>query len=154
MPPWRARERKRVTNAVPDGLFLLDASGRIVWCNQAALVMHSLDAFRDIGKPIVLRARLDIAVAALDIAEASDLFIQPTKGVIDDMAPAVRMFHELVKHGIPKKKMVFALHGVLAAKEIEDGLDYLGGAGYEVFKGAMARNPMGRKGQIVSGQYC
>ena len=45
-------QRKRVTNAVPDGLFLLDASGRIVWCNQAALVMHSLDAFRDIGKPI------------------------------------------------------------------------------------------------------
>jgi hypothetical protein len=47
------------------------------------------------------------------------------------------MFHELVKHGIPKKKLVFALHGVLAAKEIEDGVEYLTGAGYEVIKGAM-----------------
>ena len=74
---------------------------------------------------------------ALEIAEASDLFIQPTKGVIDDMAPAVRMFHELVKHGVPKKKLVFALHGVLAAKELEDGVEYLTGAGYDVLKGAM-----------------
>ena len=45
-------QRKQVTNAVPDGLFLLDASNRIVWCNRAALVMHQLDAFRDVGKPI------------------------------------------------------------------------------------------------------
>jgi two-component system, OmpR family, phosphate regulon sensor histidine kinase PhoR len=44
--------RKLVTNAVPDGLFLLDATNRIQWCNQAALQMHSLDAFRDMSKPI------------------------------------------------------------------------------------------------------
>jgi two-component system phosphate regulon sensor histidine kinase PhoR len=46
-------QRKQITNAVPDGLFLLDSGGRILWCNQAALVMHSLDAFRDMGKPII-----------------------------------------------------------------------------------------------------
>jgi two-component system, OmpR family, phosphate regulon sensor histidine kinase PhoR len=45
-------QRKQITNAVPDGLFLLDRDHRIVWCNQSALVMHGLDAFRDIGKPI------------------------------------------------------------------------------------------------------
>jgi two-component system, OmpR family, phosphate regulon sensor histidine kinase PhoR len=45
-------QRRQITNAVPDGMFLLDRDDRIVWCNQAALVMHSLDAFRDIGKPI------------------------------------------------------------------------------------------------------
>lgn len=45
-------QRKQVTNAVPDGLFLLDAANRIVWCNRAALMMHALDAFRDVGKPI------------------------------------------------------------------------------------------------------
>lgn len=45
-------QRKQITNAVPDGLFLLDAGDRIIWCNKAALVMHSLDAFRDMGKPI------------------------------------------------------------------------------------------------------
>jgi two-component system, OmpR family, phosphate regulon sensor histidine kinase PhoR len=45
-------QRRQITNAVPDGLFLLDADQRILWCNQSALVMHSLDAFRDVGKPI------------------------------------------------------------------------------------------------------
>ncbi len=45
-------QRKQITNAVPDGLFLLDAANRILWCNRAALVMHQLDAFRDVGKPI------------------------------------------------------------------------------------------------------
>lgn len=50
-------QRKQITNAVPDGLFLLDGGGRILWCNQAALVMHSLDAFRDMGKPITQLVR-------------------------------------------------------------------------------------------------
>jgi two-component system, OmpR family, phosphate regulon sensor histidine kinase PhoR len=45
-------QRRQITNAVPDGLFLLDRDQRIVWCNQSALVMHSFDAFRDVGKPI------------------------------------------------------------------------------------------------------
>lgn len=45
-------QRRQITNAIPDGLFLLDRENRIVWCNQSALVMHRLDAFRDMGKPI------------------------------------------------------------------------------------------------------
>ncbi len=45
-------QRRQITNAIPDGLFLLDRENRIVWCNQSALVMHKLDAFRDMGKPI------------------------------------------------------------------------------------------------------
>lgn len=45
-------QRRQITNAIPDGLFLLDRDNRIVWCNQSALVMHKLDAFRDMGKPI------------------------------------------------------------------------------------------------------
>lgn len=59
-------QRKRITNAVPDGLFLLDSSDRIVWCNQAALVMHALDAFRDIGKPIVQLIRAPEFAAYLE----------------------------------------------------------------------------------------
>ncbi len=59
-------QRKQITNAVPDGLFLLDASGRIMWCNQAALVMHSLDAFRDMGKPIAQLIRAPEFAAYLE----------------------------------------------------------------------------------------
>ena len=59
-------QRKQITNAVPDGLFLLDAGGRILWCNQAALVMHSLDAFRDMGKPIAQLIRAPEFAAYLE----------------------------------------------------------------------------------------
>ena len=59
-------QRKQITNAVPDGLFLLDASDRIMWCNQAALVMHSLDAFRDMGKPIAQLIRAPEFAAYLE----------------------------------------------------------------------------------------
>ena len=59
-------QRKQITNAVPDGLFLLDNSGRIMWCNQAALVMHSLDAFRDMGKPIAQLIRAPEFAAYLE----------------------------------------------------------------------------------------
>jgi len=45
-------QRRQITNAIPDGLFLLDRDNRIIWCNRAALEIHRLDAFRDIGRPI------------------------------------------------------------------------------------------------------
>jgi len=51
---------------VPDGLFLLDTGGRILWCNQAALVMHALDAFRDLGKPIAQLIRAPEFAAYLE----------------------------------------------------------------------------------------
>ena len=106
----------------------------------------SVDVYASVERALSRASEFDLVIldgparakaAALEMARASDLFIQPTKGVIDDMAPAVRMFHELVQHGVPKEKLVFVLHGVLAPKEIEDGIEYLGGAGYEVLKGAM-----------------
>ena len=59
-------QRKHITNAVPDGLFLLDAANRIVWCNRAALIMHALDAFRDVGKPIAQLIRAPEFAAYLD----------------------------------------------------------------------------------------
>jgi two-component system, OmpR family, phosphate regulon sensor histidine kinase PhoR len=58
-------QRRQITNAIPDGLFLLNSDNRIVWCNQAALVLHSLDAFRDIGKPIAQLIRQPEFVAYL-----------------------------------------------------------------------------------------
>jgi two-component system phosphate regulon sensor histidine kinase PhoR len=59
-------QRKQITNAVPDGLFLLDSANRIVWCNRAALVMHALDAFRDVGRPIAQLIRAPEFSAYLD----------------------------------------------------------------------------------------
>jgi two-component system, OmpR family, phosphate regulon sensor histidine kinase PhoR len=65
-------QRRQITNAIPDGLFLLDAENRIVWCNKAALVQHSFDAFRDVGKPIMQLIRQPEFVAYLADATRPD----------------------------------------------------------------------------------
>jgi two-component system, OmpR family, phosphate regulon sensor histidine kinase PhoR len=65
-------QRRQITNAIPDGLFLLDAENRIVWCNQAALVQHSFDAFRDVGKPIMQLIRQPEFIAYLADATRPD----------------------------------------------------------------------------------
>jgi two-component system phosphate regulon sensor histidine kinase PhoR len=58
-------QRRQITNAIPDGLFLLDRDNRIVWCNRAALEMHRLDAFRDMGRPITQLIRAPEVLAYL-----------------------------------------------------------------------------------------
>lgn len=58
-------QRRQITNAIPDGLFLLDRDHRIVWCNRAALEMHRLDAFGDIGRPITQLIRAPEVLAYL-----------------------------------------------------------------------------------------
>jgi two-component system, OmpR family, phosphate regulon sensor histidine kinase PhoR len=65
-------QRRQITNAIPDGLFLLDTENRIVWCNQAALVQHSFDAFRDVGKPIMQLIRQPEFIAYLADATRPD----------------------------------------------------------------------------------
>jgi len=48
----------------------------------------------------------------LDIAKVADLVVQPTGASRDDLLPAVREFHALVKAGIPKSKLTFALNHI------------------------------------------
>jgi two-component system, OmpR family, phosphate regulon sensor histidine kinase PhoR len=69
-------QRRQITNAVPDGLFLLDRDDRIVWCNKAALVLHSLDAFRDVGKPVAQLIRQPEFIAYLKEDAAPEPLLQ------------------------------------------------------------------------------
>jgi two-component system, OmpR family, phosphate regulon sensor histidine kinase PhoR len=75
-------QRRQITNAIPDGLFLLDPDNRIVWCNQAALVLHSLDAFRDIGKPVAQLIRQPEFVAYLADDTRADPVLQIDERVL------------------------------------------------------------------------
>ena len=38
----------------------------------------------------------------LEIARVADLVVQPTGASVDDLRPAVREFHALIKAGIPQ----------------------------------------------------
>jgi two-component system, OmpR family, phosphate regulon sensor histidine kinase PhoR len=83
-------QRRQITSAIPDGLFLLDPDNRIVWCNQAALVLHSLDAFKDIGKPITQLLRQPELVAYLnDDSRPPPLLPVDSRVLLFKLQPAV-----------------------------------------------------------------
>ena len=69
------------------------------------------------------------------IARAASLIIQPTDPCLDDLEPAVKVFHELVKAGISKQKLAFAINKVLTPAEEIAARAYLTEAGYEVLAG-------------------
>ena len=69
------------------------------------------------------------------IAERAQLVVQPTNPALDDLGPAVRLFHELTKAGIPKSRLVFALNHVLTDTEEVAAREYLHEAGYAVLQG-------------------
>ena len=73
----------------------------------------------------------------LQIAEAADLIVQPSSGSIDDLRPAVVLFHELVESGIPKDRLVVALCRTLTEAEEDAARTYIGKAGYAVLAGAI-----------------
>lgn len=85
--------------------------------------------------------------ATLEIAQVADLVVQPTGASLDDLVPAIREFHALVKAGVPKNKLVFALNKVGTPAEERDARDYLTEAGYAVLQGAVFEKPTYRQAQ-------
>ncbi|MGZ9085533.1 MAG: hypothetical protein ACXW3R_08255 [Rhodoplanes sp.] len=69
------------------------------------------------------------------IAERASLVVQPTNPALENLGPAVRLFHELIKTGIPTARLVFALNHVLTGAEEQAAREYLREAGYEVLSG-------------------
>jgi chromosome partitioning protein len=71
----------------------------------------------------------------LEIAQAATLIVQPSSASIDDLRPAVLLFHELVDAGIPRERLVVALCRILTEAEEELARGYLAKAGYDVLPG-------------------
>jgi chromosome partitioning protein len=69
--------------------------------------------------------------ATLEIAKKADLIIQPTGASRDDLVPAVKEFNALVKAGIKKKKLLFALARLSTPAEVKAIKDYLADTGYK-----------------------
>ena len=73
----------------------------------------------------------------LSVACTAHLIVQPTGLTLDDLYPAVLLFHELVDAGIPKSSLVAALCRVLNDEEEAAARAYLKEAGYEVLDGSI-----------------
>jgi chromosome partitioning protein len=118
----------------------------------------SAEAFATAEQALKTAAHVDLLIidgpartsrGTLDIARVADLVVQPTGASVDDLRPAVREFHALVKEGIPKSKLAFALNRIGTPAEEADARSYVGEAGYAVLDGCLLERPAYRKAQNV-----
>lgn len=83
----------------------------------------------------------------LEIAKRANIVLQPTGASLDDLQPAILTFHELVKAGIPRKKLVFALSRVGTEAEEQECRDYIRQSNYDVLEGCIFEKPAYRQAQ-------
>jgi chromosome partitioning protein len=116
----------------------------------------SVEAFGTARQALDVASQYDILIldgpartsaATLDIAKAANLVVQPTGASLDDLRPAVREFHALVKSGIPRERLTFALNRIGTDKEETDARAYLAEAGYSVLDGYLSERPAYRLAQ-------
>lgn len=71
-----------------------------------------------------------------EVARAADLVVIPTGQSLDDLEPSVLLAHDLVRDGIDRRRIAFALCKVSdSAREVEGARAYLAEAGYQVLDG-------------------
>lgn len=84
----------------------------------------------------------------LEIARAADFVVQPTGASLQDLRPAVKVFHDLVSNGkISRTKLAFALCRIGTEAEESATRDYVNQAGYDVLKGCLYEKPSYRQAQ-------
>ena len=83
----------------------------------------------------------------LEIAQAATLIVQPSGASLDDLRPAVLLFHELVQADIPKERLVVALCRILSDAEEEMARAYVVQAGYDVLPGYIPERTAYREAQ-------
>jgi chromosome partitioning protein len=86
---------------------------------------------------LILDAPARAGRKTMDIAKAADLIMQPTSGSLDDLRPAIILFHELVEAGIPRDRLVLALSRILNTNEANAARAYIAKTDYEVLAGAI-----------------
>jgi chromosome partitioning protein len=114
------------------------------------------EAFATAGQALKLADQYELLIldgpartskGTLEIARVADLVVQPTGASTDDLRPAIREFHALVKAGIPKSKLTFALNRIGTPAEEAETRAYIAEAGYTVLTGCLLERPAYRKAQ-------
>ena len=75
--------------------------------------------------------------ATLQVALRAHLVVQPSGPSLDDLHPGILVFHALVKCGVPRERLTFALCRVLSQVEEDKARAHLTAAGYAVLPGAI-----------------
>lgn len=116
----------------------------------------SVESFKTASQALRSAANFDLLIidgparasaATLEIAQQSALIIQPTGASVDDLHPAVLTFHELVRAGVPKAKLAFALCKIGTSAEDVDARAYIADAGFVALAGSIPERPAYRQAQ-------
>ena len=116
----------------------------------------SVEAFANAAQALAAAEAFDLLVidgpartssATLDIARAADLVVQPSGASRDDLVPAVREYHALVKAGIPADRLTLALNRIGTPAEEAAAREFLEQAGYSVLDGYLPDRPAYRIAQ-------
>src|SRR6185436_20351055 len=74
---------------------------------------------------LIIDAPAHATRGTLEIAQFATLVVQPTGASLDDLRPAILLFHELAAAGIPRERLVMALCRILSAAEEEMARQYI-----------------------------
>jgi len=86
---------------------------------------------------LILDAPAHASRATLEIANAAALIVQPSGASLDDLRPAVLLFHELVQAGVPNERLAIALCRILSQAEEDEARTFVARAGYAVLPGCV-----------------
>ena len=96
---------------------------------------------------LVIDAPARASAGTLEVARVADLVVQPSGPSLDDLRPAVREFHGLLKAGIPQSKLVLALNHIGTDKEESEARDCVTESGFVVLTGYLPERPAYRLAQ-------
>ena len=94
---------------------------------------------------LIIDAPAGAGRVTLEIARVATLIVQPSGGSLDDLRPAILLFHELVQAGIAKERLVIALCRILTQTEEDMARAYLAKAGYDVLPGCVPERSVYRQ---------
>jgi chromosome partitioning protein len=107
---------------------------------------HALASAQDYDL-LVIDGPAKASSGTAEIAKRAHLIVQPTGAGRDDLSPAVRVFHGLVKLGVPHARLIFALNHIGTESEAEQARAYIGDAGYATLPGYLPERPAYRIAQ-------
>ncbi len=109
-------------------------------------IEEALDLAQD-GDLLIVDTPARADRSTLDVAREAHLIVQPSSGSLDDLKPAILLFHELKRHGIAHNRLVIALSRILTRNEEISSRAYVERAGYAVLPGTIREHAAYRDAQ-------
>jgi chromosome partitioning protein len=124
---------------------------RVVSAKTAA---EAIGAAEENDQLLIIDAPARTSRGTFEIARQADLVVQPSGAGIDDLDPAIILFHELVRAGVPRERLVMALCRIATVAEEDAARAYVEKAGYAVLPGSIPERAAYReahnRGQAVT----